>query len=59
MTPAADLPPVADVDPIWCEDGLTLHIWYMLDDGRQALSTYTLGAAPGQAQTPPFIVEGV
>lgn len=40
----------------WCEDGHTLFIWYTLADGRQALSTYTLGGPIGQAQTPPHIV---
>ena len=59
MTPADVLPPVVDVHPSWCEDGLTMHIWYTLADGRQALATYTLDAPIGQAQTPPRIIEGM
>jgi hypothetical protein len=59
MTIDGELLAVIDVEPSWCEDGKTLFTWYTLSDGRQALSTYTLGVAPGQAQTAPFIVEGV
>jgi hypothetical protein len=54
-----ELPAVVDIEPSWCEDGLTLFLWLTLADGRQALSTFTLGAPIGQALTAPFVVEGV
>ena len=59
MTIDSELLAVIDVEPSWAEDGRTLFIWYTLADGRQALSTFTLGAPIGQALTAPFVVEGV
>ena len=53
--PDDDIPPVVDVDPSFCEDGRTLHVWYVLADGRMALSTFEFGGALGQDQTPHII----
>jgi hypothetical protein len=59
VTPDDVLPAVVDVDPVWCEDGLTLHCYQTHANRTVTLWTFTLGAPIGKAQTPPYVIEGM
>ena len=46
---------VVEVDLRSCEDGVTVHGWLALDDGRDALRSYRIGDPPDTQDMTPHV----